>query len=51
MIPKLDKKDDPFWDPPEPSLIGRSFIPLNTLAYVFDNPTTLPLIGENDQCG
>ena len=45
VIPTLDQKDDPFWDPPEHSLIGRGFLNTKTLAYVFDNPVELPIIG------
>jgi len=24
-VPKLEKQVDPFWDPPEPMLIGRAY--------------------------
>lgn len=51
IIPKLENNDDPFWDPPEPVLIGRAFLTTKALAYMFDNPTTLSVIGEDDQCG
>lgn len=51
QIPELEEKDDPFWDPPEPVLIGRAFLTTKALSYMFDNPTTLSIIGEDDQCG
>lgn len=44
-IPELSKKDDPFWDPPEPFLIGKAFATTNFLVYLFDNKITLSIIG------
>jgi hypothetical protein len=46
VIPKLDQDNDPFWDPPTPSLIGRCFLTTKALTYMFDNPCSLPIIGE-----
>ena len=37
IIPEIDKKVDPFWDPPEPTLIGKAFMTTKALAYMFDN--------------
>lgn len=37
VIPQLEQKDDPFWDPPEHSLIGRGFLTTKALTYMFDN--------------
>lgn len=51
VIPNLSEKEDPFWDPPTPSLIGRSFLTTKALTYMFDNPATLPIIGQDEQCG
>ena len=51
IVPELEQKDDPFWDPPEPVLIGRAFITTKALSYMFDNPATLSIIGEDDHCG
>ena len=51
VIPTTTEKEDPFWDPPIPSLIGRSFLTTKALTYMFDNPATLPIIGEDEQCG
>ena len=45
VIPSTTEKEDPFWDPPIPSLIGRSFLTTKALTYMFDNPATLPIIG------
>lgn len=36
-MPVLDKNEDPFWDPPNPILIGQSFIQLSSLAYYMEN--------------
>ena len=43
----MEQSSDPFWDPPLPSLIGRGFLTTKALAYMFDNPATLPIIGED----
>lgn len=45
VLPELQEKDDPFWDPPEPVLIGRTFLTTKALSYNFDNPTTEVIIG------
>ena len=50
-IPELSEKEDPFWDPPEHVLIGRAFLTTKALSYLFDNETTLSIIGEEDHCG
>merc|ERR1719389_1470337 len=37
-IPDYNDKDhDPFWDPPEPILIGNSYLSLKSLSYVLDH--------------
>ena len=46
-IPILDQNNDPFWDPQVSTLIGRGFLTTKALAYMFDNPATLPIIGED----
>lgn len=51
QIPTLDQNNDPFWDPQEPTLIGRGFLTTKALAYMFDNPATLPIIGQDEHCG
>ncbi len=50
-LPKLTKEEDPFWDPPEPHLIGQSFLKLMSLAYVLDYSCELALVGEKGACG
>ena len=51
LIPELSQNDDPFWDPPEPLLIGKSFLTPKGMVYMLDNPADLAIIGENHQCG
>jgi len=46
-IPILEQTNDPFWDPELPALIGRGFLTTKALAYMFDNPANLPIIGED----
>lgn len=36
-LPKLNKAEDPFWDPPNPILIGQSFLQLEPLGIQFEN--------------
>lgn len=45
VIPQMNQNEDPFWDPPEPLLIGKSFLTPKGLVYMFDNPADLPIIG------
>lgn len=49
-VPVLLDQKDPFWDPPEPQLIGQGFYRLEPLAYLIDNPHVISLIG-NDKTG
>ena len=51
VVPELTETEDPFWDPPEHVLIGRAFLTTKALSYMFDNLTTLSIIGEDDHCG
>jgi len=34
-----DKNTDPFWDPPEPILIGKSYLQLQALSYILGSDT------------
>lgn len=43
-IPKLSKEEDPFWDPPEPILVGKAYYALSHLANLFDNPFDAKII-------
>ncbi|KAL4444820.1 hypothetical protein ABPG74_016028 [Tetrahymena malaccensis] len=51
QIPSLDNSEDPFYDPPEPHLIGNGYFKLLYLAYFMDSQIELSLVGENGQCG
>ncbi|KAL4504232.1 hypothetical protein ABPG72_021070 [Tetrahymena utriculariae] len=51
QIPDLLQNEDPFWDPPEPFLIGQGFLKLLGLAYGLDSQTQITLVGDNGQCG
>jgi hypothetical protein len=38
VLPKFESKEkDPFWDPPEPLLIGTSYLSLKSLGYTLEN--------------
>lgn len=37
QLPQLAKEEDPFWDPPNPILIGQSFLQLEPLSLMFEN--------------
>lgn len=47
----MEQNEDPFWDPPEPFMIGYTFLTTKGLTYLFDNPMELSIIGEDDICG
>lgn len=51
MIPSLSPAEDPFWDPPEPELIGQTYIQLLNIPYIIENPCILEVIAENKQGG
>jgi len=38
-----NKENDPFWDPPEPVLIGKSYLQLKNLQYTLDCEGTPPI--------
>ena len=50
-LPSTNNINDPFWDPPEPHLIGQGFLSLQPLAYLIDNPAELSLVGDTGECG
>lgn len=31
-----NKTEDPFWDPPTPTLIGQAYLPLHALGLVYE---------------
>lgn len=43
MVP-VPPDDDPFWDPPEETLIGKAYYALKALGLLFDNPFDLHII-------
>ena len=54
IIPKLKKNEDPFWDPPNPILIGQAFLQLKQLSVAIDNHHEAKIIsfdGEGGQQG
>lgn len=46
-LPELNEEKDPFWDPPEPQLIGQGFLKLLSIAYLLDNPSELIIVSDN----
>ena len=50
-LPAINNINDPFWDPPEPYLIGQCYLSLQPLAYLIDNPAELSLVGDIEECG
>jgi hypothetical protein len=51
QLPEKNNNSDPFWDPPEPLLIGQAFLCLEGLPYYIDNVTELTLVGDEGDCG
>jgi hypothetical protein len=49
QIPEMEGENDPFWDPPQPQLIGLGYYKLEPLAYLIDNPHTVSLIGSDQK--
>ena len=52
-LPKLDKEEDPFWDPEEAHLIGRAYLYLKALGNMFENISDCKILNTNSQsfCG
>lgn len=42
-----DKEKDPFWDPPEPVLIGKSYLQLKNLGYTLEADEELTIFTTN----
>jgi hypothetical protein len=49
--PHLDHDTDPFWDPPNPILIGQSFIQLEPLGLQFENFLDATILSIDGQGG
>ena len=45
--PKLEREEDPFWDPQEAVLIGRSYLYLKSLGYMLDNESSWKIMNTN----
>jgi kinesin family member 1 len=53
-LPRLAVEEDPFWDPPNPILIGQSFLSLESLSLMFENgldAAILSISGEGGKQG
>lgn len=49
--PKVNDQDDPFWDPPEPHLVGISYLKLFSLSMYLDLPSEITIVGDSGLCG
>lgn len=50
-LPKQDKTLDPFWDPPNPLLIGQSFLKLESLGMQFENELSVAILSIDGHGG
>lgn len=50
-LPKLTNDTDPFWDPPEPLLIGQSFISFKNLGYLIENEMDSKILSSEGNSG
>lgn len=48
---KLSHDEDPFWDPPEPMLIGQSFMSLKNLGYLIENEMESKILSSEGNSG
>ena len=46
---ELQPEEDPFYEKPEPILLGQAFYMLEGLAYLMDNPHKIPIVGTNSK--
>ena len=46
-MPKLQKEEDPFWDPEEGHLIGYAYLYLKSLGYMLDNQNDCKIMNAN----
>jgi len=51
VLPAVEEATDPFWDPKEQILLGKSFCSLMTVAFKFKFTKTLKILGDNDVVG
>lgn len=50
-LPNLDKDEDPFWDPPNPILIGQSFLQFEPLSLMFENHLEAAILSIDGHAG
>jgi len=50
-LPKLEKSEDPFWDPPNPILIGQSYLSLGALGYACDSELEASILSIDGTAG
>lgn len=46
-----DKEQDPFWDPPEPLLIGTSYLSLKSLGFMMENELDAKILSSEGSQG
>lgn len=51
QIPVVAKDKDPFWDPPEPQLIGQSFMSLKNLGFLVENEVDAKILSAEGSSG
>jgi|TARA_B110000285_G_C15003885_1_gene552813 hypothetical protein len=50
-LPNQDKTLDPFWDPPNPLLVGQSFLSLQPLGIQFENELSAAILSIDGHGG
>lgn len=50
-LPKVNKEEDPFWDPPEPQVLAQAHLLMAPIGYLLDIDFDLPLINETGSIG
>lgn len=50
-LPNLTHESDPFWDPPEPVMIGQSFVSLKNLGYLIENEMDIKILSAEGTSG
>ncbi len=51
MPDQEDKDRDPFWDPPEPLLVGTSYLSLKNLGYTLENELEAKILSSEGADG
>jgi len=50
-LPDLKQEEDPYWDPPDPVLIGQCFLRLQNLLYLVENEQELKILSTEGKSG